>query len=268
MAGILSANEIISHGEITAEDVDRLRQDIFRDGVRKFPEVELLFRMDDECETKDESWREFFVDALAEFYIFNTDPVGGLSERESRHLIDRILADGRVAGETELALALRIIERANSCPPELGYLVLEAVRESVLHPERAAYGHDRRPNVITAEDVEILSKAIRAPAGDDGASVSRAEAELLFTLEQETDEAENDFAWRDLFVQALAAHLLTPKKGTRDSIDDEEAQWLLGQIRKDGRIRNNERSLLTFLHNKLGFVHPALAPTFAAAGLL
>lgn len=268
MGGMLSATEMLLRGEITEQDVMRLRHDIFADGVRKVSEAELLFRMDSECNAKDDSWREFFVESLAEFYIFNTEPAGGLGESQTQHLVRNILSDGRVAGETELALALRIIERAHTCPADLGDLVMKAVWDSVMHPEKAAYGTDRRPRVITAEDVEILRKAVRAPAGDEGVSISRSEAELLFALERETDQAENDVTWRDLFVQAIAAHLLSPKTGTRDSVDDAEAQWLLRQIREDGQIRNNERSLLTFLHNKLGVVHPALAPILAAAGIL
>lgn len=267
MGKMLSANEMLVRGEITARDVIRLRHEIFADGVRKASEAELLFRMDGECAAKDESWKDFFVDALAEYYIFNTEPAGALDEARTQHLIRHILADGKVAGGTELALAIRVIERAQSCPADLGYLVIKTVWDSVMEPAKAAYGKGRRPKAITAEDVEILRKAVHAAAGDDGAAVSRAEAELLYALERETDDAENDITWRDLFVQAVGGHLLAPKTGTRDGIDADEAQWLLGQIREDGKIRRNERSLLAFLHGKQDSVHPALAPIFAVAGL-
>jgi hypothetical protein len=267
MGKMLSTSEMLVRGEITARDVIRLRHEIFVDGVREASEVELLFRMNGECAVKDESWNGFFVDALAEYYIFNTEPVGALGDDQTQHLIRNILADGKVTGETELALAIRVIERAQSCPPDLGFLVLKAVWDSVMDPARAAYGNDRRPKVITAEDVEILRKAVHAAASDDSHAVSRAEAELLFALERETDQAENDITWRDLFVQAVGGHLLAPKAGTMDGIDGDEAQWLLGQIREDGKIGRNERSLLAFLFGKLDNAHPALAPIFAVAGL-
>jgi hypothetical protein len=267
MGKMLSANEMLVRGEITAQDVIRLRHEIFADGVRETPEAELLFRMDSECAARDESWNDFFVDALAEFYIFNTEPAGALGDDQTQHLIRHILADGKVAGETELALAIRVIERAQSCPADLGFLVLKAVWDSVMEPAKAAYGKDRRSKVITAEDVEILRKAVHAAASDDNHAVSRAEAELLFALERDTDEAENDITWRDLFVQAVGGHLLAPKAGTTDGIDGDEAQWLLGQIREAGKIRRNERSLLAFLYGKLDNAHPALAPIFAVAGL-
>lgn len=267
MGGNHDVSGMLARREIAAEDVVRLRHDIFTDGVRKSSEADALFRMDSECEIKDESWREFFVDALAEFYIFNTEPAGGLSETQVEHLICRILEDGRIAGETELALVLRIIERAHSCPADLGYLALQAVRDSVMSPEKAAYGNDRRPGEITAEDVEMLRKAVQAPAGDDGTAVSRAEAELLFALERETDDSRNDIAWRNLFVQAVGSHLLGPKRGTTHAIDSGEARWLLGQISDPVNIRNNERALLTFLHGNLDFIPASLAPLFAAEGL-
>lgn len=263
----LSASEMLVRGEITAQDVIRLRHEIFADGVREISEAELLFRMDAECAVKDVGWNGFFVETLAEYYIFNTEPAGALGDGQTQHLIRHILADGKVAGETELALAIRVIDQAQSCPPDLGFLVLKAVWDSVMDPAKAAYGKDRRPKVITAEDVEILRKAVHAAASDDNHAVSRAEAELLFALEHETDQAENDITWRDLFVQAVGGHLLAPKAGTRDGIDGDEAQWLLGQIREDGKIGRNERSLLAFLYGKLDGPHPALAPIFAVAGL-
>lgn len=267
MGRMLSANEILVRREITAQDVIRLRHDIFADGVREAAEAELLLRMDADCAKKDESWNGFFVDALAEYYIFNTEPAGELGEDAAQHLIRHILADGRVAGETELALAIRVIERARTCPVDVGYLVLKAVWDSVMDPAKATYGRDRCPRVITSGDVDIMRRAIHATGSDDGVAVSRAEAELLFALERETDEARNDITWRDLFVQAVGGHLLAPKSGTNGGIDGEEARWLLGQIRQDGGIRRNERSLLAFLYGRLDRDHPALAPLFAVAGL-
>jgi hypothetical protein len=267
MGKMLSANEMLVHGEITAEDVIRLRHELFADGVREASEADLLFRMDSECAAKHESWADFFVDALAEYYIFNTEPAGALNDYESQHLIRHILADGKMAGETELALAIRVIERAQTCPVDVGYLVLKAVWDSVMDPSKAAYGKGRHPKAITAEDVDIIRRAIHATGSDEGIAVSRAEAELLFALERETDDAENDIAWRDLFVQAVGGHLLAPATGTGGSIEGDEAQWLLGQIREDGKIRRNERSLLAFLYGKLDNAHPLLAPMFAVAGL-
>lgn len=267
MGKMLSVNQMIVQGEVTSQDVIRLQHDIFADGIREAAEADLLFRMDSECTVKHESWNAYFVDALAEYYIFNTEPAGELGDDQSQHLIRHILADGKVAGETELALAIRVIERARTCPVDVGYLVLKAVWDSVMDPAKAAYGGDRRPKAITAEDVDIIRKAIHATGSDDGIAVSRAEAELLFALERETNDAENDIAWRDLFVQAVGGHLLAPKAGAGGGIDGDEARWLLGQIREDGNISRNERSLLAFLHGKLDNAHPSLAPIFAVAGL-
>lgn len=267
MGKMLSANTILVRGKITAEDVIRLQHDLFADGIRTTAEAELLFRMEADCAEKDVSWNGFFVEALAEYYIFNTEPTGELGEAEAQHLIRHILSDGHVAGATELALAIRIVERARVCPVDVGFLILKAVWDSVMEPARAAYGQDRRPGVITAEDIGIIRKAIHATGSDDGIAVSRAEAELLFALECETNDAENDLAWRDLFVQAVGAHLLAPMSGTCDEVDGAEARWLVEQISKDGSIRRNERALLAFLYGKLDTGHPALAPLFAVAGL-
>lgn len=267
MGKMLSANTILVKGKITAEDVIRLQRDLFAEGVHTATEAELLFRMEADCAERDESWNAFFVDALAEYYIFHTEPTGELSEEGAQHLIQHILSDGHVAGETELALAIRVAERARVCPVDVGYLILKAVWDSVMDPAKAAYGQDRHPGVITAEDVSIIRKAIHAKGSDDGIAVSRAEAELLFALERETEDEGNDLAWRDLFVQAISARLLAPRSGTRDEVDGAEARWLVEQVSKDANIRRNERALLAFLYGKLDNGHPALAPLFAVAGL-
>jgi len=52
--------------------------------------------------------------------------------------------------------------------------------------------------------------AIYAPSAAGGIMVSRAQAELLFDLNSAVAAADNNPAWRDLFVTALANHLMFP----------------------------------------------------------
>ena len=56
MGKMLSANEMLVRGNITAEDVIRLQHDLFAEGISTTTDAELLFRMDADCTEKDESW--------------------------------------------------------------------------------------------------------------------------------------------------------------------------------------------------------------------
>ncbi len=203
--------QIIDRGSIGAEDVIGLRREVFGDDIVDRSEAEALFRLDQECKTKDPAWTEFYVDALTDYFVWKTEPSKYVSEENAQFLIEHIMKDGRVDGITELELLINIAHWAQSCPEQLVLFVLEAVRDSVLNPGTAAYGCGRRPGVIDAVDVAIIQRVIYGGGGEGGFTVSRQEAELLFELNNATVEAENAETWRDLFVKAVANYVMFPR---------------------------------------------------------
>ena len=91
------------------------------------------------------------------------------------------------------------------------------------------FGANRPRAAIGAGDVAILRKALHAPAGDGSLLVTRREAELLFALNEATGAGENDPAWRDFFVRAIANHLLNPMDAPVTPTQDEAVRrekWL------------------------------------------
>lgn len=341
MHGTDMIGAILARKTITAADAEQLRRDIFSDGATDDVEAEAVFRLDQECTEKDESWPRLYVDALTDYFVWQSTPRGYVDEAHARFLTQRILRNNRIESTTELELLVNIVHWAESVPPELAELVLFAVRESVLEPDEAAYGRGRRPKVIDAVDVELIKRAIYAPATLGGITVTRLEADVIFDLNDATIASENDPSWKQLFVYAIGNHLMFPRPHTpppsakevlrreawlkerhgtfhllrqvgaesrkiatgevdlgarfrmamhamkgpvrerdldaeareakiayeRETIDEEEARWLIGRVKRDGVLHENERALLAFIRNTSPNIDPSLEPLLQEAGV-
>ncbi len=204
-------DSLIAKGSISAEDILRLRREVFRDGVCDRGEAEAVFELDTACAEKDPAWREFYVDALTDHFVWKADPRKYVNDDKARFLIGHIVKDGRIDQGSELELLINVVHWSESCPASLAVFVLEAVRESILTPETACYGSNRPPAIISPADVEIIRKVIYAGAGGGGFTVDRREADLIFELNDATLEQDNAESWSDLFVKAIANHLMFPR---------------------------------------------------------
>lgn len=215
MSDVATANdlidEIIATGSISPKDVLALRRDVFADGVVDPREADVVFRLNENCKPRGSAWPEFYVDSLTDYFVWQSEPSKYVDEANAQHLIANIVRNGRVESATELELLINVIYWAESCPEALVLFALEAVRDSVLDPDHAAYGAGRRQGVVDAVDVEIIRRVIFPMASDGGFTVTQREAELLFALNKATDEAANDGAWTDLFVKGVANYLMFPR---------------------------------------------------------
>lgn len=207
-------DRLLKAGRITEQDVALLRADIFADDRVDLDEADMVLRLAAACGDKDPAWDDLYVDALTDFYVWHAPPRGYVSEFQSRELIGHLLRDGRLTDAADLELLLNVVYWAGYCPMELVYLVVEAVSQSVLDPDNAVYGRDRMPRVIEAIDVEILRRAIYAPATDGGLVVTRDEAELLFELNNVTVESANHPTWSSFFTKAVANYMMYPSAAT------------------------------------------------------
>lgn len=202
---------LCARGEITAEDVLRLRGQVFPDGVVSAAEADAVFRLDQTCYVKAQEWTRFYVDALTDYFVWQSDTRGYVDEAQAARLIEEIRRDGHIDAVSELELLINIVHWCTQCPESLSLLALEAVRESVLSPATACYGSNRPPAVITPSDVELIRRVIYAPGSPGGFTVTRSEAELLTTLDEQTSAEENAATWPDLFAKAVANALMFPR---------------------------------------------------------
>ena len=203
-------DDIIAKGTMSAEDVLRLRQTMFRDGLIDRAEAEQVFRIDGACTEKDPAWSEFFVDALTDHVVWKVEPKKYVTDEKADFLISHILRDGHVDGETELELLINVVHWSVSCPPPLALLALQTIRDSVLQPETAAYGSNRPPAVISPSDVALIRKIVYAPGSPGGYTITREEAELIIALNSATKHTDRADSWDDLYVKAIANFLMFP----------------------------------------------------------
>ena len=341
MHGTDIVDAIIARKTITATEVSWLRQEVFKDGLTDDKEAETIFHMNEECTEKDESWNQLYVDVLTDYFVWQASPRGYVDEAHARYLMQRVAGNNRIESSPELELLANIIHWSDACPPELAELVLMSVRESVLDPDEAAYGRGRRPRVIDAVDIELIKRAIYAPATAGGIMVTRLEAEVILDINLATDSTANDPAWKQLFVYAIGNHLMFPRPHTppppaaevtrreewlkerrgiggllkeignetliagsskiefgahfklalkamggpvqerdldtetreakvayeRETVDEEEANWLISRLRRDGGLHENEKALLTFIRNTSPNIHPSLDKLMIEAGI-
>jgi hypothetical protein len=198
-------------GEITAQDVLQLRGQVFPDGIVSTAEAKAVFRLDQSCKIKDPDWTRFYVDVLTDYFVWQSNPRGYVSEEQAAQLIEEINRDGHVDATSELELLINIVHWCTHCPESLALLALEAIKESILSPGTACYGSNRPPAIITPSDVELIRKVIYAPGSPGGFTVTRGEAELLTTLDRATDAEDNVATWPDLFAKAVANALMFPR---------------------------------------------------------
>jgi len=199
-------------GRIEGQHALRLRRIIYANGSVGHEAAKLLLGLDRACSKKDPAFAQLYVEALTDYFVWQTEPKGYVTDEGARLLIDNIGANGHIESKTELELVLNIVNWARQCPEELVLLVLDAVRQSVLLSRETPLGANRPRTSIGAGDVAILRKALHAPAGDGSLLVTRREAELLFTLNDATAAGGNDPEWTDFFARAIANHLLNPSK--------------------------------------------------------
>jgi len=254
--------EIRENGWINAEHVLRLRRAVYQDGGIDRDKAACLFRLNRGVLASDRAWAEFYVEALTDFFYWRNGSESVLTEDAERMLFEWLGPRPKVDDPTELRLLLNLIFRTTGCSERFRSFVLRAVEHSVLSSDHALIGcAERRAGAIDKADVEVIRRLIYGSGSQRGIAVSRAEAEFLFELDRATAGADNDPAWRDLFVKALTMHLLHGGDSA-DRVEEQEAAWLLGQLARDGQQRGNERALLAYLKQEAASLHPLLQPLY------
>lgn len=204
-----AVDKIAAKGTISEQDVLTLRREVFGDGVVSETEAALLFDLNDKCEPADGKWGEFFTEALTDYLVHQEMPEGYVSESNAKWLIQCISRDGHVDTQTELDLIVKVIDKAQSSPESLVAYALREVKHGVLEGEGpVGRGRELQPGVIGEAEVDLIRTILYAFGGDGNVAISRAEAEVLFDLNDATSEADNHPSWSDLFVKAVANFLM------------------------------------------------------------
>lgn len=200
---------IAAKHRITEEDVLTVRRLVYPDGHIGPEEAEWLFRLNEASHDQTRAWHDLFVEALTDYVVNQAEPSGYVSEANAHWLITRIDHDGKVETASELELLVNVLDKARSSPVGLVRYALEQVKQGVLTgkgPTRS--GVELEPGRIGAAEVELLRRILYAYGGDGRIAISRAEAEMLFDINDAVGEADNHPSWSDLFVKAVANSLM------------------------------------------------------------
>lgn len=195
---------------LSADDLRELRGEVWASGSVTPAEAERLFDMNRTVEPS-KDWSDFFVEALSEYLLSQSEPRGYVTEDEAIWLLWQIGGDGRTPTEAELELIVKLLEHAEYAPSSLRRFALEAIEHSVLE----------RDNGVDDGEVALIRRLIFAPAGDGPAKVSKAEAEMLFRLKAASLDKDNSPEWKKLFVQGVANHLMAHQSYTPPSPGEE-----------------------------------------------
>jgi hypothetical protein len=200
---------LVKHGFISADDVRFLRAELFRDGVVSRAEAEQLFRLHAENADQCEEWHAFFVEAIVDHAVCQEKPSGYISEESAAWLI-RMLSRGAVVGSAvEMELLVCALEQAKSSPAGLSAFALGQVALSAIDGKGpVAAARSTACGAIEKHEVDLLRRTLYAFGGDGNIAITRAEAEILFRINDGTCEEMNHPAWNELFVKAIANFVL------------------------------------------------------------
>ncbi len=214
---------------ITPDDIVMMRRVFLEDGVISGPEAAFLFSLNHTFQDNSPEWVSFFVEAVTDYCVNQVAPKGYLTEENMQGLLAMLMEDGHVDSAVEMMMLVRLLEEAKEVPGSMVLLVLEKVKEGILTGEGPMkIGLDDSAGVIDKDEVELLRRILYSAGGDGNISISKAEAELLFDLNMNSREEENDPSWLELYTKAVTSYLM--KASGRDPVAREEVvrrqEWL------------------------------------------
>ncbi|ESQ87166.1 hypothetical protein ABAC460_20560 [Asticcacaulis sp. AC460] len=209
------AADLTQRAEIGAEDVLALRRLVWQDGGVNVEEADVLMALNSACPARATEWVDYFVEVMCDHVVHQQKPAGYVDDAKAQWLMKWIDRDGKVDTVAELELLVRVLEMANAVPQALKTYALKQIEAAILTGE----GVTRKTGLLVGNgvldkgaindtEVELLRRVIYAQAGDGNYIVSRDEAELLFRLKDANLNAGHSAQWPDLFVKAIANHLM------------------------------------------------------------
>lgn len=193
-------NSVGADGYVSSDDVLFLRRQVFQNGVVCVAELDALFQLAQAAPDGDSAWPQYFAEAAADHYLRAEEPHGYLTSAQFRQLETQITHDGRQAGVLEMSLLVHLLKNALCVPADMVDFVTSQLN--------AYFAGKKNGPCICEQDVIVLRDFLHAAGGAGSVGITREEAEFLFDLHDLTADAENHESWPDLFIKAIAAHLM------------------------------------------------------------
>lgn len=228
----VSIDDIIKRGRIQETDVQAMRRGFYEDGLIGAEEAGQLFNLNEACASQHDSWPWFFVEAVTDFVVNQVEPEGYLTAENADWLISRITNDGQVQSKTELDLLVHVLDKARWSPERLVKFALDQVKRAVIDgdgPLRT--GQKLEKGTINEAEVDLLRRILYAFGGDGHIAITRAEAEVLFEIDEAMSGQPPNPAWTDLFSKAVANVILAASGYAPPSREEalRAETWLAGR---------------------------------------
>lgn len=202
-------DEICQRGALTDQDVLRVRRMIYADATISQTQAEQLFRVNAAVSAPMQAWKDFFIEALTDYAINEAEPRGYITLANGTWLIETIGKHGRADGRLELELVINIIEKARWVPESLVRFALDRVKAAVVSGSgELRDGLEAKARQITEGEVDLIRRIIYAFGGDGNIAVTRAEAEVLFDINDAIADQPVNPQFTDLFVKAILNALM------------------------------------------------------------
>ncbi len=247
---------------IGAEDVLAMRRLVWADASVSRDEADALMALNTACPVQAPEWIDYFVEVMTDYVVRQQQPEGYVDPAKAEWLMQWIDTDGRVDSRGELELLVKVIETAASVPANLRTYTLKQIEAAVL----TGSGPTRRQLIdgdgtldagsINATELDLLKRVVYAQGGAGGWIVSTEEADMLFRLKDATLGARNADGWSDLFVHAVANHLMAHRNYQTLSRDD--------QLRIDAYAADTDIHIGRFFRRMVGIEKAALPDTVLA----
>lgn len=236
---------ILADGIIDAEEVRTINKAIYEDGKIDREEADFMFALNDAVTGKENhySWKDLFVKAITDHVLKDDQSYGSVDDDEADYLIGKIQGDGKI-DEIEQALLLKIIEKATGTCEKFQDFVLTSFKNLILED-----------GVIDAAEVKTIKAIIYGAGGASGAKVDKNEAEWLFELNDAVSGKANHESWKALMVEAISKYVLEDVTSP-NVVDDEEAEWLVAKIMKDGNLDEVEQAIVANIKSKATSISP------------
>ena len=230
---------ILADGVIDADEVRTINQAIYEDGKIDREEADFMFELNDAVSGKENhySWKDLFVKAITDHVLKDDTSYGSVDDEEADYLIGKIQGDGKI-DEIEQALLLKILEKATGTCEKFQDFVLLSFKNLILED-----------GVIDAAEVKTIKSIIYGAGGAGGSKVDKKEAEWLFELNDAVSGKANHESWKALMVEAISKYVLEDETSP-NIVDDEEAEWLVAKIMKDGNLDEVEQAIVANIKSK------------------
>jgi len=208
--GAVSIDAIAERGAISAADVLALRKSVYggTDNISK-KQAEEIIELDRVCTVLDPAWSEFFVEAITDHIVEQTEPRGYITVENALWLINQLQNGERAQTARAMELLANILDKSRWSPTALVQFAITEVKHTILEGAgRMQDGSELEPGVIGEADVELLRRILFAFGGDGNIAITKPEAELLFELNELTSEADNHPSWTDLFAKSIANYVM------------------------------------------------------------